>query len=77
MAYGVPIVTEARYGWLEMLDEQSALFGETWEEIGELAATLESNEAKRLSLADAARERLETIANPETIWTQWEKVLHV
>jgi hypothetical protein len=76
MAYGVPIVAENRYGWTEMIENGvTGLLGDTWEQIGGLAAELANDEPRRLEMARAARERLSVICDPQTIWTEWEKLL--
>jgi hypothetical protein len=76
MAYGVPIVAERRYGWQEMLENGvSGLLGDSWDEIGTLAAGLATDEDRRLAVAAAARERLRSICDPEEIWDGWKAVL--
>lgn len=76
MAYGVPLVTEKAYGWLEMIEDGvTGLMGETWEEVGDLAAALAEDESRRLEMARAARERLAVICDADAIWEQWREVL--
>jgi len=76
MSYGVPIVAENDFGWKEMLQHGvSGLLGNSWEEIGDLAAELARDEPRRLALAEAARERLKTICDPDQIWAGWKEVL--
>jgi glycosyltransferase involved in cell wall biosynthesis len=76
MAHGVPIVAENRYGWTEMLENGvTGLLGDSWEQIGDLAAELAYDEARRLEIARAARERLSVICDAEEIWKGWEKLL--
>jgi glycosyltransferase involved in cell wall biosynthesis len=77
MACGVPIVAENKFGWAEMIEhEQTGLLGGTWEEIGDQAARLESDEELRISLAKNARERLSEICNQDEIWEGWRKVFY-
>lgn len=73
MAHGVPIVAEAKYGWTEMLTDETALLakGDDPMELGDLAAKLAGDEDLRLSMATAARKRVEQIAAPETVWAGW------
>ena len=78
MACGVPVVAENAFGWTEMIENgKTGLLGNTWEEIGDLAAQLESDEGMRLDIAHAARKSLETICDAETIWQGWKAVLDV
>ena len=76
MACGVPLVTENRFGWTEMLENGvSGLMGNTWREIGDLAASLGRDEARRLEIAKAGRMRVESLCEPGLIWAQWKSVL--
>jgi ABC-type branched-subunit amino acid transport system ATPase component len=53
----------------------TGLLGDSWEQIGDLAAELANDEARRLEIARAARERLSVICDAEEIWKGWEKLL--
>ena len=77
-AYGVPLVTEKQGGWAEQFEDGvSSLQGDTWEAVGDLAASLANDEERRLELARTARTRLADICNADEIWDQWRKVLNV
>jgi glycosyltransferase involved in cell wall biosynthesis len=75
MAAGVPIVTEKRWGWLEMIEHGvSGFLGETTLEMAHYATELAHNEFRRLEVAHAARRHVEKIADPQSIWESWQKL---
>ena len=76
MSCGVPLVTENRFGWTEIIENGvSGLMGNTWKEIGDLAAAISRDEARRLEIARAGRMRVESLCDPEAIWKGWKEVL--
>lgn len=78
MAHGVPLVVERKYGWAEMLTDDTAMLSDSDDPLvlGDLAAQLAADEGLRLRIAAAARKRLEEdICNPATIWDHWQVVL--
>ena len=76
MAAGVPIVTEKRWGWLEMIEHDvSGFLGETNEEIAAYATELANDEARRLEIATTARRHVKRLAEPQAIWRAWRHLL--
>ena len=76
MAAGVPIVTEKRWGWLEMIEHGvSGFLGETNEELAEYATVLAHDEARRLEVAVTARRHVERLADTQAIWQGWQRLL--
>jgi glycosyltransferase involved in cell wall biosynthesis len=75
MAAGVPIVTEKRWGWLEMIDHGvSGFLGDTNEEIAQYATELAYDEKRRLEVAATARQHVEKISDPQVIWEGWQRI---
>jgi glycosyltransferase involved in cell wall biosynthesis len=77
MATGVTIIAPDRGGWPEMVRHgQTGYMARTSDEIVEYARRLAADEKHRLELAHAGRRYLEIdLADPETIWAGWRKVL--
>lgn len=75
-AAGVPVVAQRDWGWREMVEDgTTGLLGSTDEELAHHAACLAYDEALRLRITRAARERLEAeLAHPETLWSGWERL---
>jgi len=73
MAAGVPIVTENKWGWPEMIEDGvTGLLADDHQGIVEQAKRLERDEPLRLKIAQTAREWLEAyLAEPEGIWRGW------
>ena len=76
MAAGVPIVAQNEWGWREMIEHGvTGFLGGSDEELAHWAATLAYDEERRLQVARAARERLETdLANPDILWAGWRRL---
>ena len=75
MASGVPIVTENRGGWQEMLDHgRTGFFCDTPDQVVAHATRLAGNEALRQNVARAAREAVRRLTAPEPIWRRWERL---
>jgi len=67
MAAGVPIVAQNQWGWPEMVEHGTTGFlGDCDEELAHYAATLAYDERLRIETAEAARARVEELADPET-----------
>jgi hypothetical protein len=79
MASGVPIVTVARWGWLEMIQHGvTGFLAQSFDEIAHYATMLARNHDLRYQIAQAARRHLENeLACPETIWRQWRQLFEV
>ena len=77
MAAGVPIVTDRRGGWLEMIRHgETGCLAHTAGEITEYAACLAGDEQRRLEMARAARNAVQTLSDPEVLWGQWRELLN-
>jgi glycosyltransferase involved in cell wall biosynthesis len=76
MAAGVPIVTENKWGWREMIEHgRTGYLADTEDELAYYAGRLAADESHRLWIARNARERLvEELANPDTIWRTWKEL---
>ncbi len=76
MASGVPIVADNRGGWLEMLDPDSGFL--VSDSKGGMAALreLSSNELRRRAMVEAARARVERLADPSLLGKAWETALN-
>lgn len=73
MAAGVPIVTDSRGGWPEMIRHgETGYLGDTAGELADYATRLAGNEYQRLEMAHAARRAVEAVCDPEAIWQAWE-----
>jgi glycosyltransferase involved in cell wall biosynthesis len=75
MAAGVPIVTEKRWGRLEMIDHgRTGFLGESNEELAAYATGLAHDEVRRLKITATARQHVEKLADPQAIWAAWRKL---
>lgn len=75
MAAGVPIIAPNRGGWLEMIEHGvSGYLCDNSTAAVFYATELARDESARLAMAEAARERVEELADPEVIWAAWEKL---
>ena len=75
MAAGVPVVAEKRWGWLEMIEHgKTGFLGDTNEEIAHYATELAHDEERRLAVAVTARERVERLGDPHTLWQKWKRL---
>jgi len=75
MAAGVPVVAPRAWGWTEMIEHgQTGFLGESVEELVYYTASLAYDETRRLEMAEAARTRVERLANPETILAGWREL---
>ena len=76
MAAGVPIVAHNAWGWQEMIRHNfTGFLADTEEEMAYYAARLAYEEGLRQFLARSARQHLlENLANPETVWSAWQRV---
>jgi glycosyltransferase involved in cell wall biosynthesis len=75
MAAGVPIITQNRGGWQEMIRHgTTGYLCDNAKAAVIYASELARNESRRLAMAEAARERVEELADPEVIWAAWEKL---
>jgi hypothetical protein len=73
MAAGVPIVAEAKGGWLEMLNGSGVLVDSVHRQAYEVAR-LAYDEQHRMGVIIEGRKRVEELADPEGIWAAWEQV---
>jgi glycosyltransferase involved in cell wall biosynthesis len=73
MASGVPVVTQNRWGWREMIRHgETGFLADRDEEVAHYAGMLARDEKLRLHIAAAARYRLEhELATSERIWRAW------
>lgn len=72
MATGVPIVTERRGGWTEMIRHgETGYLAENDEELVAYATRLACDERLRQEIARAARLAVEDLSDPATIWHSW------
>jgi glycosyltransferase involved in cell wall biosynthesis len=76
MAAGVPLVVDAKGGWLEMVRHgHTGYLCRTDEELAYCAARLAYDEGHRLRLVCRARHALETeLAEPRVLWSQWREL---
>lgn len=76
MAAGVPIVAQHAWGWRELIDHGvTGFLGADDSELAFYAALLAHDEALRLQIARAARERLvDTLADPQRLWEGWKRL---
>lgn len=76
MASGVPVVTENRWGWTEMIRHgETGYLADSDEELVAYAERLAGDEAHRLAIARQARAALEEeLADPPTLWRQWQEL---
>jgi len=75
MAAGVPIVAQNQWGWPEMVEHGvTGFLGDCDEELAHYAATLAYDERLRIETAEAARARVEELADPETILAGWRQL---
>jgi len=81
MAAGVPIVAQNEWGWREMIEHGvtgylgSSAEGKNDEELIYYAARLAHDEPHRLSIAEAARARVEELCDPAALVPAWETAL--
>ena len=77
MASGVAVVVQDRWGWREMIRHgQSGYLAKNDDELAFHAARLACDENHRMEIVHRARKVLEDdLANPQTIWTCWRKLL--
>jgi glycosyltransferase involved in cell wall biosynthesis len=76
MATGVPIVTENRWGWREMIRHgETGFLCNDESEVACYAGRLARDEDLRMEIACRARASLEKeLAEPERIWMGWRKL---
>jgi hypothetical protein len=76
MAAGVPLVVEAKGGWLEMVRHgETGYLCKTEDQIAYYGARLAYDEPHRLQLARQARRLLVSeLADPRAIWLQWREL---
>ena len=80
MASGVPIVAQNEWGWREMIDHGTTGFlgsdagGGNDEELKFYAALLAHDETLRMQIAEAARARVEQLADPGPITDDWNRL---
>jgi len=71
MASGVPVVAEAKGGWLEMLSKDTGILTD---DVGQGVNELMHDEWLRLNLAEKAREHVKRLSNPNDLIKNWSKV---
>ena len=76
MATGVPIIAQNLWGWREMIVHgKTGFLANCDEELAHYTAMLAYDEDLRLSIATAARQRLESdLADPNRIWEGWHRL---
>jgi glycosyltransferase involved in cell wall biosynthesis len=75
MAAGVPIIADARGGWLEMLEHnKTGILADSPEEASAALVLLATDETFRLWVADQARGSLGTLADPKVLGEQWRNL---
>ncbi len=76
MAAGVPLVVDAKGGWLEMLRHgRTGYLCRTDDELAYYAARLAYDEGHRLRLVARARAALVAeLADPHVLWPQWQEL---
>ena len=75
MAAGVPIVTDNRGGWPEMIRHgETGYLADTPRDLADYATRLAANESQRLEMAHAARQAVEVLCHPEATWLAWSKL---
>ncbi|MCA9184653.1 MAG: glycosyltransferase family 4 protein, partial [Planctomycetales bacterium] len=75
MAAGVPIVTENRWGWQEMIEHgKTGLLANSEEELSHHTSTLARDPALRMRLIHAARHHLLELCNPQRLYTSWSRL---
>jgi glycosyltransferase involved in cell wall biosynthesis len=79
MAAGVPIVTENKWGWREMIDHgRTGYLADSDDELVYYTRRLALDEPHRLWIARNARQRLlDELANPLSIGRAWEHLFQV
>ncbi len=77
MAAGVPLVVDNRGGWPEMIRHgQTGFLCDSEEEMSSHIERLAREPALRRSIVEQARHAVETeLADPETVWRQWQSLL--
>jgi glycosyltransferase involved in cell wall biosynthesis len=76
MASGVPVIAPNRWGWREMIqDDSTGMLCETDDDVMMAIEVLAHNKPKRERIARAARKWVEDYAASDEIWQGWEKVL--
>ena len=77
MAAGVVVVAENKGGWKEMIDTGiTGWLCDTWQETSYRIAQMAYDPCLRDEIVHDARDQLECVlANPNTIWAGWEKLL--
>jgi glycosyltransferase involved in cell wall biosynthesis len=76
MAAGVPLVVPRQWGWKEMVKHgETGFLADNHDELSGYATILANNEGLRRSMAEAGRAWVEELANPDTIWAGWERIL--
>jgi hypothetical protein len=77
MASGVPIVAEARWGWLEMIRHgATGLLCDTPADFANALTRLANDEPLRLSLAANARKAVEELTDPGTLLPAWRALFN-
>lgn len=75
MACGVPLVVDASGGWPEMVEHgQTGYLCKSHDEIAYYAARLAYDEQERMGLIIQARQAVERLSEPGTLWEGWQKV---
>jgi len=75
MAAGVPIVAQNAWGWPEMIVHgETGFLASGDQELAYYTAHLAHDNRRRMEMADAARVRVEKLANPETILAGWREL---
>jgi len=75
-ATGTPVVAQNLWGLKEqIIPHETGFLGDTDEELAHWTCCMAYDEKLRLRIAAQAREHLEVLCDPESIWKKWEKVL--
>jgi len=75
MATGVPVIAQNKWGWREMIDhKRTGFLANNDAELAYYAADLAHREILRLNIAEAARARLEELAEPGRLISGWRQV---
>jgi len=76
MASGVPLVVPNQWGWKEMVRHgETGFLANDNGELSSYATMLANDEDLRYRMAVAGRAWVEELANPNTIWAGWERIL--
>ena len=77
-AGGVPVVAQNLWGWKEMIQHGvTGFLGNTDDELAHYAGMLAHDEELRISIAQAARRRIESeLANPDRLKSEWLDVIN-